>query len=247
MQVRRVSDDYFRTLGIPIREGRGITTEDRAGRQRVVVVNEAAARLLIPSGSPIGHTVTIGTTFGLAGSRAGGEIVGIAGDVREFALGRPPVPEMYLAIDQFPPDFATVVVQSAQEPGAVTAAARKILSEVAPEVAAFHITAVDALEAASIGRPRFLMTLLGLFAGVAITMAIIGLYGVIAFGVGERTREIGVRVALGAQPADVTRLVVADGLRLGVVGVVIGLTLSSGPDAVMGDRVVSGKDRFRCR
>ena len=227
-QVRRVSDDYFRTLGIPIRAGRGITDADRSGRPLVVVVNEAAARLIAPHGDAIGHTFEIGTTFDPEPGRprGGGTIVGIVGDVRDFGLSSQPVPETYFAVDQFPPDFGTITLESTQQPAALAAAARKILAASAPDVAIFRVTTLDALEAASIGRPRFIMTLLAMFAGIAIVMAIVGLYGVIAFGVGERTREIGVRVALGAQRHDIARLVVSDALILGAIGVVSGLGIS---------------------
>jgi ABC-type antimicrobial peptide transport system permease subunit len=152
--------------------------------------------------------------------------VGIVGDVREFGLSSPPVPETYFALDQFPPDFGTITLESRQQPATLVAATRKILAASAPDVAIFRVTTLDALEAASIGRPRFIMTLLAMFAGIAIVMAIVGLYGVIAFGVGERTREIGVRVALGAQRHDIARLVVSDALILGAIGVVSGLGIS---------------------
>jgi putative ABC transport system permease protein len=136
------------------------------------------------------------------------------------------VPETYFAIDQFPPDFGTFTIESRQTPATLVAAVRKILAASAPDVAIFRVTTMDALEAASIGRPRFIMTLLAMFAGIAIVMAIVGLYGVIAFGVGERTREIGVRVALGAQRRDVAQLVVSDALFLGGIGVVSGLIIA---------------------
>jgi predicted permease len=227
-QIRRVSDGYFNVLGIPIRAGRGITSEDRFGREPVVVLNESAARRLVPGGDAIGHTVAIGTTFehepGLPVGH--GKVVGIVGDVRQFGLTNPPAPEMYFAIDQYPPDFGTVAVQSSLQPAVLTAGVTRILREIAPDVAAFHVTTMDALEGASIGRPRFLMGLLAIFAGVAVAMAIIGLYGVIAFGVGERTKEIGIRVALGAQQHAVARMVIADGLVLGALGVVGGLAIS---------------------
>ena len=131
-----------------------------------------------------------------------------------------------MAIDQFPPDFGTITIQSTQDPATLVATARRILAASAPDVAIFHVTTMDALEVASIGQPRFIMTLLALFAGIAIVMAVIGLYGVIAFGVGERTREIGVRIALGAQRTDVARLVVSEALILGAIGVLSGLAIS---------------------
>ena len=225
-QVRRVSDDYFRVMGMQLRAGRTLTRADRSGTAPAIVVNEAAARLYVPSGDAIGHSVLIGTSFAPGRPRAGGQIVGIVGDVRDDGLSRKPVPEIYMAIDQFPPDFGTITIQSTQGPTTLVAAARRVLAASAPDVAIFHVTTMDALEAASIGQPRFIMTLLALFAGIAIVMAIIGLYGVIAFGVGERTREIGVRIALGAQRTDVARLVVSEALLLGAVGVLSGLAIS---------------------
>jgi putative ABC transport system permease protein len=227
-QVRRVSDDYFRVMGIPIRAGRGLGPKDRRGAQPVLVVNEAAARLLAPVGSPIGHNLEISTTFapGPGRPRASGQIVGVVGDVRDFSLSSQAVPEIYFALDQYPADFGTITIQSTLDPVALTNTARKILAASAPDVAVYHQTTLGALEEASIDQPRFIMTLLAVFAAVAIVMAIVGLYGVIAFGVGERTREIGVRIALGAQRGDVARLVVSDALLLGAVGVAAGLAVS---------------------
>ncbi len=225
-QIRRVSDDYFGVMGMQLLAGRPLTAADRGGTAPVIVVNEAAARLFVPTGDAIGHTVLIGTSFAPGRPRAGGQIVGIVGDVRDVGLSRQPVPAMYLVIDQFPPDFGTITIQSTQDAATLVATARRILAASAPDVAIFHVTSMDALKAASIGRPRFIMTLLALFAGIAIVMAMIGLYGVIAFGIGERTREIGVRIALGAQRSDVARLVVSDALILGAVGVASGLAIS---------------------
>jgi predicted permease len=227
-EVTRVSGGYFPAMGIPIRRGRGITDEDLAGRSPVVVLNEAGARLLFPGQDAIGHSATVGSTFGAGRGQGGGQIVGIVGDAHSFGLETGPRPTIFLAFDQFPDDYATLVVHTTGTPEVLIPAIHAILSQAAPDVPAFHMQTMEDRVGASIARPRFLLTLLGLFAGAAMLLAGLGLYGVIAYGVGERTKEIGIRIALGATALEVARLVIGEGAKLGVVGVAIGLVASVG-------------------
>jgi len=227
-EVRRVTGDYFHTMGIPMRAGRSIAETDRAGAAQAVVVNEATAKLLAPGQTAIGHTVTIGTTFGLNRGRATGQIVGIAQDAKGVGLAAAPVPELYLSFDQYPADYASLIVHTTDQSERVISGVRQALDQIDPEVPIYHVHTMDDLLASSIARPRFLTVLVGLFAGVAVVLAVIGLYGVIAYGVGERTREIGIRIALGAQVADVLQGVLRDGFVLGITGLSIGLVASLG-------------------
>src|SRR5581483_10246904 len=223
-QVRLVTPGYFPTMGIPLKAGRWFTDDDRRGTQPVAVVNEAAAKLLAPTGSPLGHSLTISTTFGL-GTHAGGTIIGIVGNTHENEdLTLPVRPMLYLAHAQFPLDYASVVVSSTTAPRIATIAEmRSALAAIDPDVPLYHSTSMAQLAEDAVARSRFVMLILEIFATVAVTMAVVGLYGVIAYSVGERTREIGIRMALGARADQVLGLVIKEGVATGAIGVVVGL------------------------
>ncbi len=219
-QVRIATPDYIASLGIPLRAGRWFTADDRQGTQPVAVVNEAAARLIF-HGAPIGHSITIGSTFGLGPARAGGTIVGIIGNTHEKPdLTAPVGPMLYFAHAQVPVEYSSVVVSTTLP---AVAPIRDAVTALDPDVPVYHLTTMARLADDAVARSRFVMLLLELFATVAITMAVVGLYGVIAYSVGSRTREIGVRMALGARADQVLRLVIRDGFRTGAIGVAVGL------------------------
>ncbi|HTD61296.1 MAG TPA: ABC transporter permease [Gemmatimonadaceae bacterium] len=220
-QLRVATPAYFATMGIPLKSGRWFTDADRLETQPVAVVNEAAAKLIAPGKSAIGHSITLGTTFGLGDNRVGGTIVGVVGNTHERAdLTRPVPPMIYLAHAQFPLDYWSIVASTASPSIAPMRAALEALD---PDVPLFHPSTMAHLADEAVSRPRFVMLLLEIFATVAITMAMVGLYGVIAYSVGERTREIGVRMALGARTEQVLALVIKDGIATGTIGVAIGL------------------------
>lgn len=222
-QIRIVSPDYFRTMGIPVKLGRGITDVDRHGARPVIVMNEAAARLVFPGASPLGHDFIIGTSFGLGRGRAGGEVVGVAGNTRDAELDQDAVPTVYLSHDQFPVGSVSVVLLARSAPTALIAPARSTLASLDPDVPLFEPRTMTDVVDTSLNQQRFITTLLGIFAAIAALLAGVGLYGVIAYSVGERTREIGIRAALGAVRGDVLRLVLRGGMTLAVIGVLIGL------------------------
>ncbi|HXB25872.1 MAG TPA: ABC transporter permease [Gemmatimonadaceae bacterium] len=220
-QLRVATPGYFATMGIPLESGRWFTDADRLETQPVAVVNEAAAKLIAPGKTPIGHSITFGTTFGLGDNRVGGTIVGIVGNTHEKPDLTTPVPPMiYLAHAQFPLDYWSIVASTASPSIAPMRAALEALD---PDVPMFHPSTMAHLADEAVSQSRFVMLLLEIFATVAITMAMVGLYGVIAYSVGERTREIGVRMALGARSEQVLGLVIKDGVATGIIGVAVGL------------------------
>ncbi len=223
LQVRLVTPDYFKAMAIPITQGRGFTGSDRLGSPPVALLNQAAAARIWPQGGAVGHQLEIGTGFGMGRGRAGGAIVGVAGDVREYGPASRPVPTLYLAHAQWPVDSMTLAIKTRGEPSAVIEPARALLREMDAEVPMFAVRSMDQIRDIAVAQPRLYLALIGSFALTAMLLAAIGLYGVLAFAVGQRTREIGIRLALGAGRAEVVRMVMSQAGRLVVAGVGVGL------------------------
>jgi predicted permease len=225
LQIRVVTPGYFAAMGIPVRRGRGILPSDREDAPPVMVVNDAAARRIWPDQDPIGHRLTVGTRLGLGKdhARAGGEVVGVIGDLKESGLSQPADPTMYLSHAQFPMGFMSVAIRTSGDPPLLAKPAQAALAATDPDVPLFRLRSMDQLLAASVAQPRLYALLLAVFALVAITLAAVGLYGVLAQTVAQRERELGVRMALGATARDVVGMVVKQATRLAAVGVVLGL------------------------
>jgi putative ABC transport system permease protein len=225
-----VSSDYFRTLGIPILGGRGIAPTDRAGAPPVAVVNESGARRFWPGENPIGKRVWFGTTTGPFSDPARAvEIVGVAGDVKYEGVDQPDRPDradFYTSYLQFSYPDTMIIVKARGAATALLPAMRTAIASVDPSLPIYDAMTLDERIGVAVSRPRFNATLLGSFAGAAILLAAIGVYGMLSYSVSARMRDIGVRVALGADAGRVLRLVIGEGLRLAALGGAIGLGAS---------------------
>jgi predicted permease len=218
-------EDYFRTLGIPLVRGRLFGRQDDANAPHAAILSEALARQRFPNQDPIGQTLEFGN---MDGDLRPLTVVGIVADVRAAGLDRPPSPIIYvnyrqrgLRLNSSP----TILVRSAAPVGQIVSAARGIFHELAPDVPVKFSTFPDEM-GGWLAERRFLLLLVVVFAAAALMLAAIGIYGVVAFSVTRRTQEIGIRMAIGAQRADVLRLVVGEGVRLAAAGVAIGLGAS---------------------
>jgi predicted permease len=224
-----ISADYFRTLGIPLIAGRGLSPADRSGAPPVAVVNETGARRFWPGESPIGKRVWFGTTTGPFSDPAHAvEIVGIVGDVKYEGVDQPETPDradFYTSYLQFAyPD--TMVIVKTRTATTVLPALRSAVAAVDPALPIYDAMTLDERVGAAVARPRFNAALLTAFAGAALLLAAIGMYGLLSYSVSSRMREIAVRLALGADANRVVGLVLGQGLRLAVVGASIGLVAS---------------------
>jgi putative ABC transport system permease protein len=219
--IQDITPAYFRTLRIALHRGREFTARDNASSVPVAIVNENLVRLFwpqYPSGpDPIGQRILVGA------SPQPTEIVAIAPNVRQYARDETPKPEVYLSSAQKPPGIAMLAVRTDGNPLAFANAIRNQILTIDRDQPVSGIATMDDLVETSEGQLRLMMMLLGTFAGAATLIATIGIYGVIAYSVGQRTREMGIRRALGARPADILSLVVAQGLRLVLAGVLLGL------------------------
>jgi putative ABC transport system permease protein len=214
-RINPVSPDYFRTVGIPIVQGRGFTDQDRARAPWVVIINEAFARRHFAEQDPIGERISF-----WGQSR---EIVGVAQDVKFRGLSRETRQGWYAPMQQIPFGAFSLVVRTDEELGNIVPLLQQQVSAIDRDLPVSGATTLEAQLTAWVAQPRFNMLLLGLFAGVAVILAAVGIYGVMSYAVSQRTHEIGVRISLGAKAGDLLKEVVGQGLALAGIGAAIGL------------------------
>jgi putative ABC transport system permease protein len=223
MQVRVATTGYFEAIGIPLKRGRLFSEDDRWGAVPVVVITEAAARQYFPNEDPIGKRINLGWGRGEGKPRAGGEVVGIIGDTKDTGLAEADPPQIFLPYKQWPVESMAILLKTAVPPASVAESARKTVYSVDANLPVGNIRTLQEVVARSISQPRFYMTLLAVFAGVALVLAAIGIFGVLSYAVAQRTREIGIRMALGAHASSVLGLVVREALVMASAGVAIGI------------------------
>jgi putative ABC transport system permease protein len=216
---RTVSPDYFRTMGIPLLRGRGFTSGDDARAPSVVIINENLARQHFPDEEPLGQALNISTSDAPCPC----EIVGVVADVRQRSLEQDAQAGYYLPAAQAVWRSMVVVARTPSNPTAVVPAMRQVVSAIDPDLAVYDVETLENRLSQSIARPRFNTVMLGVFAAVALLLAMVGIYGVMSYAVSQRRNELGIRVALGARTGEIIRLVVGRALGLTGAGIVIGL------------------------
>jgi putative ABC transport system permease protein len=216
---RVIAGDYFQAMRIPLIRGRVFSPTDTRDAPPVAIVSDAFARAAWPGEDPIGKRFLAGNA-----TRAGAvTVVGVVGGVRHITLDAAPAPELYRPMAQTPMGAVTITVRTTGDPLALAALAQQAVRGIDADVPISELRTLDQVMTASVARPRLIMALLLVFASVGVVLGAVGVYGVIAYAVGERRREIGVRIALGAEPRAVASSVMWRGVRYAAIGVVIGL------------------------
>jgi putative ABC transport system permease protein len=233
-----ISPNYFRTFGIPVRQGRAFNEQDRETSQSVAIINETLAKKYFLNENPVGRTIWAGPPEQLLPSDPQRPrnifprrvIVGVVADVKGANFAQNIAPHVYIPLHQHRLEgwfnSLMIAVETEGEPQGMVAAVRKEIRAIDPELPMTNVRTVDELITRSLSATKFSVWLLSLFAGVAFLLAGIGVYGVMSYAVTQRTREIGVRIALGAQTRDVLRMIVGQGAKTALAGIAVGLGAS---------------------
>ena len=212
-----VTPDFFSTMQIPLAQGRQFTAQDRKGAPGVVIINDIMAQRLWPNEDPLGKRFTVGF------EKDPREVVGVVGSIKQTTLDAEVRPAMYLPHLQRASAGMTVLVRTTGEPLALAAAVREQVRALDKDIPVTHIQTMEQVFRTSVAQQRFSMLVVGLFAGLALVLATVGIYGVMAYSVAQRAHEIGVRMALGARTGQVLKLILRDGMTLALLGVAVGL------------------------
>jgi putative ABC transport system permease protein len=233
-----VTTDFFQTLQIPLLKGRQFTPQDSRDAPGVIIINEILARKSWPNEDPIGKRLTVGF------EKPTRQIIGVVGSIKQTTLDSDARAAMYMPHLQSPNIGMTVIVRTRGEPLALAAAVREQVRALDKDVPVAHFQTMDQVFGASVAQPRFSMLVVGLFAALALILAVVGIYGVMAYSVSRRAHEIGVRMALGARTGQVLKLVLKEGMTLTLLGIAIGLFAAFALTRVMATLLfgVSAKD-----
>lgn len=228
-QIRLVSPDYFRAMGIGVQQGRTFEQKDIDNQSSFFVVNEAFARRYLAGKNPLSSNILIGV---MSTQPAKIPVIGVVGNARDLGIDTPAQPEIYL------PGFSlhdVLLVRTAGDPQAALSVVRESIRELDPNQPIYHVETIEAVLSDSLALRKMTASLLGIFTLVALTLAAIGIYGVLAYSVAQRTREIGVRMAVGAKREDIVRMVLLQATKYAAVGIVAGLAMS-----LAGARLING-------
>jgi len=217
VDIEATSLQWFQTMRVPMRAGRQFTAADGAEAPKVVIVNETFARRFWPNQDPLERHIIVGR------GPEQSEVIGIAADIKNKGLAQDTQPQLYLPFAQLPWADMNLLVRTMVPPRSITSAVRAQISAVDPDQPVAAVQTVDELVDSSLAQPRFTMLLLGIFSATALALSVIGIYGVLSYWVAQRRYELGIRLALGAQRADILRIVVRQGFTLAIAGIGIGL------------------------
>jgi predicted permease len=229
--IETITPEYPRAMGVPLLRGREFTSHDDAQAAPIAIVNQALARRYWPNEDPIGKKIWLGRR------PQPNVVVGVLGDVKNIALASEPQPEILLPFPQLPWALLNLTVRGTGDPHALVPAVRAQLLKIDKDQPITGVQTMEELLRAAGAQPRQTMLLLGIFAGTAFVLAVVGIYGMIAYAVAQRTQELGIRVALGAARIDIFRLVIGHGMGIALTGIVIGALASLALTRVMSSQL----------